>query len=77
MQFDPISLGIFVLGPAQCIGVLVLFALSACHSISLRIGGNVQKILTTVKLGVLAFILIGAFAKGGEPINLPGRRLLG
>jgi len=70
IQFEAISLGIFVIGPAQCIGVLVLLALSACHSISLRIGGNVQKILTTVKLSVLGFILIGAFAKGGEPINL-------
>ena len=70
IQFEAISLGIFVIGPAQIIGVLVLLALSACHSISLRIGGNVQKILTTVKLSVLGFILIGAFAKGGEPINL-------
>ncbi|MEC7159871.1 MAG: amino acid permease [Bacteroidota bacterium] len=70
MQFEAMSLGVFVLGPAQCIGVVVLLALSACHSISLRIGGNVQKILTTVKLGILGFILIGAFAKGGEPINL-------
>ena len=70
MQFEAISLGVFVLGPAQCIGVLVLLALSAFHSISLRIGGNLQKILTAVKLGVLGFILIGAFAKGGEPINL-------
>ena len=70
IQFEAISLGVFVLGPAQCIGVLVLLALSACHSISLRMGGSIQKILTTVKLGVLGFILIGAFAKGGEPINL-------
>ncbi|HAB89548.1 MAG TPA: hypothetical protein DCF84_03350, partial [Bacteroidetes bacterium] len=37
MQFEAISLGVFVLGPAQCIGVLVLLALSAFHSISLRL----------------------------------------
>lgn len=69
-EFKPLTLGVFVLGPTQLIGILVLLALSAGHSISLRIGGNLQKTLTLIKLGVLGFILIGAFSKGGEPINL-------
>ncbi|MGB1119325.1 MAG: APC family permease [Chitinophagales bacterium] len=70
LDFEAFSMGVFVLGPAQCIGLLTLLTLSACHSISLRIGGKLQNSLTLVKLGILSVILIGAFTQGEEPINL-------
>ena len=61
----PFLLGVFSLGPAQCIGILMLF-FPYLHAIAypLESALNVQKVLTTIKLGILGFILIGALPKG-------------
>ena len=69
LAFEPVSIGIFTLGPSQLLGLSVLLLLSFFHSLSLNLGSKIQRILTLIKLCILSIVLIGAFTRGKEVIN--------